>query len=309
VRYSLVFLYATLQVILAPSAVSATAFDLLTSFGDGFGGFGTPVIAQVNQDTSPASISNSFTSSQSGAAGSGTTTGSASATASFNGGLVLGAFSTVDVSATNLTLVAFDYRGQSLAFAQFSDMVTLSGGTPGTTGYLRIVFGLDGSFVALADDVGGAGASLTIDQTDSTGVVQVVGVQHSDFLFGGSGVGGFPVPLPATLTLDFQYLFGVPGTFGLSLAAQSDVAMENTGSGSATVDFGSTVSMLSLEILDAEKSPIAGGSVFSQDGFTYNPAASVPEPASWLLLASGVVAVIAGRRARHRRERLTTLRS
>jgi hypothetical protein len=66
--------------------------------------------------------------------------------------------------------------------------------------------------------------------------------------------------------------------------------------------------MLYLEILDAEKNPIAGGSVFSQDGFTYNPPASVQEPASFLL-ASGVVAVIAGRRARHRRERLTTLRS
>jgi hypothetical protein len=141
-----------------------------------------------------------------------------------------------------------------------------------------VLLGVTGTF----DSTGSCGdngsafssADLLLGTQDSTGSTGVIGIalakpQCLDPVFL-----GFPVPLPGAITVDFQYTFGdVPRLFGFDLQALATTTALQTATGTATVDFSTTVSVLAMQVLDADKEPVPGGTVESVNDFPYPIAA------------------------------------
>jgi hypothetical protein len=247
----------------------------------------------VSSDSSPVSTSDTFSAASADSLGSGTTNGSASASASFDAlGLSLGVFSSVNVTGEDNGTRSLTYQGSAQATNQFLDSVTLLGGLTGTTGFLRATFELGGSFDGtFTGSLGSAAACFQTSGGDSLGGVNMVDVCRVSFAGGLVEFEGGPLPFPDSITVDFQYTFGEPGNFGVMLRAISTVGMSaDPGSGSATTDFGSTVRLLSIEILDANKQTISGGTVVSAGGFPY----PVTIPTTVTVAASDATAAEAG---------------
>jgi hypothetical protein len=95
---------------------------------------------------------------------------------------------------------------------------------------------------------------------------------------------------------------GIPGTFSLKFnngESQTIAITESTGTGGILfvgfVDFGASI--LSITYHEAG-SFTTGRDIFGVDDVVYHKVASVPEPAVWLLLSSGVARLVAWRRRR-----------
>jgi hypothetical protein len=112
--------------------------------------------------------------------------------------------------------------------------------------------------------------------------------------------------IPGTFTLTYSNLpFGAPITPTLRIAAFGNIQPIFWGevgtptdtiiNGSLNIDFGSTVTLTSLLVTDANGHPIPSVTISSQDGVDYplDPSNVVPEPASFALLSTVVAGLIA----------------
>jgi hypothetical protein len=91
-----------------------------------------------------------------------------------------------------------------------------------------------------------------------------------------------------------------PGTFSLRFndgTAQTVAITENTGPGGILfvgfVDFGASILSITYHVAG---SFVTGRDIFGVDDVVYHKVSSVPEPAVWLLLSSGVAGLVAWRR-------------
>jgi hypothetical protein len=161
----------------------------------------------------------------------------------------------------------------SESFARFTDIVTLTGGAPGTSGFLNLQLDIEGSVFSPASRFGGATASLSYFGT-------LTGPTHA--------------------SVNIPFIFGQPGTLQLQLATvvfMYDMANFPASTFFSSADFYDTVTLTGTRVLDANGNVIPDGSVISASDLRYPGAPQpVPEPATALLVAVGLVGTAAARR-------------
>jgi hypothetical protein len=108
----------------------------------------------------------------------------------------------------------------------------------------------------------------------------------------------------ATRSISIPFVYGVPLNVDWRLNAVISNGCtfgnncNNPVTGSGTVNFFNTLQLLPLVLLDGTGTQVSSASVISDSGFNYtvaSTASEVPEPASLVLLASGLISVGARR--------------
>jgi len=201
--------------------------------------------------------------------------------------------------------------------AFFRDTLTASSplATPGSIGFVRYVFEVDGSlstlsggFAALqlnyqhgSSPIFGIG-SLRAQGSDS-GSYNAIDGDSSTWTFGpglvsGSGLFGTTLHIPFSGDVDQSFVWGVPWELQVGLGA--------TTSRNADASFLASAKLVDIQLFDAAHQRVGDFSLTSASGADYL-AASVPEPASGALLLAGLFAVLFVRRRSARGQRLADL--
>jgi PEP-CTERM motif-containing protein len=182
-------------------------------------------------------------------------------------GLLMGAYATMDFTSTNTG--TFPSAGATIqGIAGFEDLVTMTGGITGTVGYLLLEFAVDGTSV-------GDFTSATLTAQGPTGLVFVS--------ITGSG----------TVTLEVPFVFDDPAVLRTRLIAGIAITDVSTPGiyPTQTVDFLNTAHLTSITVLDGNRALVVNGGVVSSSGLTYPTQLQTPEPASVLLLGTGLLGV------------------
>ena len=109
-------------------------------------------------------------------------------------------------------------------------------------------------------------------------------------------------PLDASVTVDAVVSVGTPFLFGVPRNGSWSLGGLIFGPGpvDGAIDFFNTAQLQPLVVLDSTGAQVSGVSVLSDSGFSYAVAGAapttVPEPGSLLLLGTGLVGLVAGRR-------------
>jgi len=179
------------------------------------------------------------------------------------------------------------------------DLITVTGGTG--NGTLLMSWDVDGTLTAPTSFVPYLGQNVSL------AVMYVPLVSPSLAVAGWcqdnpsnpfSSCEGFGIVGPnvaQTVNLSIPFVFGVPLATQLQFQA-------GTGIG-GLVDFFNTASLQALQVFDSNGTQIQNASVLSDSGFSYAVAGaptSVPEPASLLLLGTGLLGMSAFRYRRRR---------
>lgn len=198
----------------------------------------------------------------------------------------------------------------AFAFAYVTDQLTLTGGSG--TGTLDISFLLDGVLQATGGGGGAIFAAVTWGQNPE---LFGAGNQGQAYQYATSGVHAVPVPSdPIVFSSTFEwdqpfYLSmvlavgaGTPLSSLLDCNGGDACLTPTTGIGSGTADFYHTMVLSGLVPRDANGDPVlnaqflsGSGARYSLDGIVAQP---VPEPASLVLLGTGVAATAFLRRRR-----------
>jgi hypothetical protein len=223
--------------------------------------------------TSPATASLVFSGS-SNPFGSprGTMTGSASATSRFDAdGLELSVFATSRASGVTDGGGPLDYRAAASASASFLDAVTITGGTPGETGYIRAVFSLDGALTS----------TPPASPQPRSLAEWLVMVSDGGFMLASlSSLNGSAVAVPPQLEFFLKYRFDEEGPFSVSMAGYTSAFLPSSASNvTQTVDFGSSLRFVTAEVglrlcdpgppVTCVFQPTPGGQIISASGLAY----------------------------------------
>lgn len=223
-------------------------------------------VDQETVPTSPASASLVFTGSSSAfglPARTGTTTASGSAVSRFDAdGLELAVVARSKTSGTTDGLGPFDYRSTANASAGFLDAISITGGTPGATGYIHATFTLDGALTSTA--VSGSNTSradLFVLVADSVG---------GFFTLSLSSLNGSPVAVPPAIEYYLKYKFDEEAPFSASMHTHTFGFLASSALNVTQVaDFANTLRFVQAEVLDADFQPVLGGRIVSASGLPY----------------------------------------
>lgn len=167
------------------------------------------------------------------------------------------------------------------AFIEYSDLITITGGTTGT-GIMRVPWNIDGG-IGLSDI---ASASFGVD------FCQLIPEGSSA---GGVGCSGYPnlidrfsasnTNYSKTWNLDFQFQYNVNYVLNTRFGISAGVSAP---SGMATSDFLHTGAMQPVQFFDSFGNPITGVTITSQSGLNYLNPQAVPVPAAVWIFATGL---------------------
>jgi hypothetical protein len=220
---------------------------------------------------------------------------SANGAATVNGGS-LGASASVTVTGTpGGTLVA-----TAASDADFTDMLTTTGGLTGTSAVLELTYGLDGVISNTGTDQILSYAYLNLNGPAGT-MVQYDG--------GALASGGY-VEIDGNGTYTDTVTFYIPITYGTALPTDVSLWAEaipygESTSDTATVNYYNTAALTSALVFGGTPSDPGtennAAVIGAASGLNYGPngISAAPEPGTWLLVASamGVLALAKRRRA------------
>jgi hypothetical protein len=183
---------------------------------------------------------------------------------------ILHAYAHFDTTATQSFYTQFQFGGQ------VNEDFTFGGGPSGTVGYVSPTFAVTGT------STGAANASVGVFYEDSTDLVL-----HS--------LPSQYIPGNASLTFGrIPYHYGSPIMISFFFGA----IVYPSGSLLATSDFSHTAVLSGLPTYSdaVSNTPLTTTTIGSTSGATYTAAGIVPEPATFVTLGAGLLAVVLGRR-------------
>jgi hypothetical protein len=186
-----------------------------------------------------------------------------------------------------------NFEGEADSLANYTDTLTITGGSG--NGVLVLTYTLDGSISAPS------GTNLN---TEELLIMQATGGYHQ--LDGGTMTSGLGVSIFGTGTKSDTVAFYIPFTYGSALAIEPWMAANapfitpgDTTPYSSTVDYFNTATLDSAVVFAGTPLDLGGqnngAGIASTSGLNYGPGgvtSPVPEPGSWVLLAS-VIATVA----------------
>ncbi len=200
----------------------------------------------------------------------------------------LGASATVNVTGAPPS----NFEGEADSLANYTDTLTITGGSG--NGVLALTYTLDGSINAPS------GTNLNAVELL---IMQASGGYHQ--LDGGAVTSGLGVGIFGNGTKTDTVAFYIPFTYGTALSIEPWMAANapfvtpgDATPYSSTVDYFNTATLDSAQVFAGTPLDLQGQNndavIASSSGLNYGPAgitSPVPEPGSWVLLASAIAAV------------------
>jgi hypothetical protein len=202
----------------------------------------------------------------------------------------LGARATV--TATGTLPVPFSALADS--YSEYGEGLTINGGTPGTSGVLALQYAVDGSQGPTGGDIAFFSDFFAADYQVGSG--PITSGTEADF---------FGATTSTTVTFYLTFTYGTAFYSEIHLEAGPLFGSGASAPSSETVDFYNTASLNSALVYDGTVSNLGAQNtsavITSDSGLNYGPngISAVPEPGTWLLVASaiGVLALAKRRRA------------